>query len=124
MELKNGILLFDGFCVLCSYFVRKLVKRYGKRLELIPAQTEQGAFILKSNGLPVVMPNEVLLITGNGVFSGMDAIIILMRNGAGWWRFLGALLSLLPNRISSWLYRLVARNRYWWFGKRKTCYLG
>jgi len=121
---KTGILLFDGFCVLCSYFVRKLVSRYGNSLEMIPSQSEKGASVLKANGLSPNMPNEVLLIIGSHVYAGVKAIIYLMCNGGGWWQIGGTLLKWLPVRVSSWLYKAVARNRYVWFGKRSVCYLG
>jgi predicted DCC family thiol-disulfide oxidoreductase YuxK len=124
MKEISGILLFDGFCVLCSYFVRKLVNRFGDSLELIPVQSEKGASVLKANGLPTEMPDEVILITDSKIFSGVKAIIYLMRNGGGWWRIAGAMLEWLPIKVSDWFYAAVARNRYVWFGKRNTCYLG
>lgn len=124
MKKKSGILLFDGFCVLCSYFVRKLVNRYGNSLQLIPVQSQKGASVLKANELPSEMPNEVILIVDSKVYTGVEAIIYLMRNSGGWWRIAGALLAWLPLNISGWFYKGVARNRYVWFGKRNTCYLG
>jgi salicylate hydroxylase len=30
---------------------------------------------------------------------------------------------LIPRPCRDWLYRLLARNRYRWFGRRRSCYL-
>ncbi len=124
MALTNGILLFDGFCVLCSFFARKLLVNYGQLLQLVPVQSDKGVQILKSYGLPLEMPDEVLLVCDSGIYKGYEAIVFIMRNGTFWWRTTGTLLNWLPKRILSWLYQHVARNRYIWFGKRQKCYLG
>jgi predicted DCC family thiol-disulfide oxidoreductase YuxK len=120
----KGVLLFDGFCVLCSFFVRKLMTRYGDLIELVPVQSQRGAALLKSRGLPVEMPDEVLLVTESETYYGMEAIRHLMVNGGGVWHYMGLLISWLPVRFSAWIYRIIARNRYVWFGKRQSCYLG
>ncbi len=124
MNQGNNFLLFDGFCVLCSYFVRKLIKRYGDSLQLLPAQSSKGQELLKEMGFPAQLPNEVILFYNNQVYTGPSAIIVLMRNGGGLWKYTGKLADCMPRFFTKWLYRLIARYRYVIFGRRTSCFLG
>ncbi|HUA55323.1 MAG TPA: DCC1-like thiol-disulfide oxidoreductase family protein [Candidatus Sulfotelmatobacter sp.] len=40
----------------------------------------------------------------------------------GWWHVL-RINAVIPERLRDWLYALVARNRYRWFGKADYCAL-
>lgn len=124
MELKKDILLFDGFCVMCSYFVRKVIARYGSSLELVPLQSPKGQAVLTEFGLPDKMPEEVLLIKNRYVYKGAEAVVQLALKGSGIWRFAGLVGQRMPGWFTRWAYRLIAANRYRWFGRRQSCYLG
>jgi predicted DCC family thiol-disulfide oxidoreductase YuxK len=125
MDKTQETLLFDGFCVLCSRFVRKLTDKFEKNnLVIIPMQSEKGLHILQVHELPVE-PDEVILIADKSIYKGMDAVLqLMMRPQAGYsWRITGWIIDKLPHRFQKFIYRLVARNRYRWFGQRTTCYM-
>jgi len=46
----------------------------------------------------------------------------LCRILGGWWHVL-RINAVIPERLRDWLYALVARNRYRWFGKADYCAL-
>lgn len=124
MEQKRDILLFDGFCVLCSFFVRQVIHHYGSSLELVPMQSAQGLTILREFGIPDKMPGEVIFIKNSLLYKGAEAIVQMALNGNGIWLFAGRVGHTLPGWLTRWIYRLIASNRYRWFGRRQTCYLG
>ena len=51
-----------------------------------------------------------------------DGAIHIMREIGGFWRVV-ALGRVLPKSWRDWMYDVLARNRYKWFGRRETCYL-
>ncbi|MCA1744639.1 MAG: DUF393 domain-containing protein [Bacteroidales bacterium] len=121
MKSVTGILLFDGFCVLCSGFVRHLIKRFDASLQVIPMQSAEGQVWLMRYSLEAE-PNEVILLVEPKPLKGVGAILFLMQQAGGWWKLAGKVGSWWPDTLLDWLYRRVANNRYLWFGKRTTCY--
>jgi predicted DCC family thiol-disulfide oxidoreductase YuxK len=63
-----------------------------------------------------------LVIDRGQCLTQSDAAIHVVTELGGAWRLVGA-VRVLPKRCRDGLYRLLARNRYRWFGKRSTCYL-
>lgn len=121
MKSVKGILLFDGFCVLCSGFVRHLIRKFDASLQVIPMQSAKGQGWLDAYGLDAE-PDEVILLIDGRSKKGVAAILFLMQQGGGWWRLAGKFASWWPNAWLDWLYRRIANNRYLWFGKRTTCF--
>ncbi len=122
--MGNDIIVFDGFCVLCSCFVKKMIKNHNKPISIIPFQSERGKFILEENNLLNEVPDGVILISNGNIYKGADAIVLIIKNLSGWWHFPATLAALLPKRFLMFMYAIVARNRHNWFGKRNNCYLG
>lgn len=122
-DKKNTpVLLFDGFCILCSGFARRLIKRVGKQVSVIPMQSETGQKILE-NHHQSNLPNEVIFISDNQLIKGVKAVLKLMEMSGGVWKLTSKFLRLLPLKVLEWFYRKIARNRFIWFGRRDSCYL-
>ncbi len=121
MRQITGILLFDGFCVLCSGFVRHLIRKFDTNLQVIPMQSDEGRVWLKEYGLEAEM-DEVILLIDSKALKGVAAILFLMQQAGGWWKLAGKAASLFPDTLLVWIYRRIAANRYVWFGKRTSCY--
>ena len=121
MRSLSGILLFDGFCVLCSGFVRHLIKKFDDKLQVIPMQSTDGLEWLSRHSLEAE-PDEVILLIDNTSLKGVVAVLFLMRHAGGGWKLVGKAVSWLPKALLSWLYRRIANDRYFLFGKRATCY--
>jgi predicted DCC family thiol-disulfide oxidoreductase YuxK len=115
--------IFDGFCHVCSAGVR-IVKKHPVEppFELIPMQSERGQSLLLEHGIDLKDPMTFLVLDGEKSFTESDGAIHVMQVIGGIWR-LGAAGRILPKSWRDWLYRVLARNRYNWFGKRDTCYL-
>ena len=84
-------------------------------------QNEAGAALLRTNGLDPADPETLIVVAGDRVLRNSDAVLFIYRR-LGWpWRAIGA-LGIVPRPLRDAAYRLIARNRYRWFGKRDLCW--
>lgn len=122
-KLGNApLIVFDGDCVMCSAQAQ-FVLRYDRagHFRLTTAQGPLGQELYRRLGLPTGDFETMLLVKNGRVLSHSDAAIGIAA-GLGWpWRA-GLIAKLIPRVLRDKLYRLVARNRYRWFGKRETCW--
>jgi predicted DCC family thiol-disulfide oxidoreductase YuxK len=119
----RSIIIFDGKCVLCSGFANFILRADRKRrFRLLAAQTQTGAALYRHFALdPLDYETNVLLEEGRAWFKSEGSIRIFERLGFPW--SLVSIGRLLPRGMRDWLYDLIARNRFRWFGRRQTCYL-
>ncbi len=119
--MNQVTVLFDGYCVLCNWFGCWLRKNFKGPVKLAAMQTDRGQEILRRHGYSDDIADEVVVIENGNVLTGAPAILFLLRrtNVAG--RFFYGILRLLPSGWIKWGYRVVANNRYKWFGKRGSC---
>jgi len=117
------IVVFDGVCVLCSGWVRFLLRHDREtRYRFAAMQTPSGRALLVAHGLDPDDPSSFLLIDGERAWKDSDAIRRVIGGLGGIWRGIHV-LGLLPRGLRDRVYRLVARNRYRWFGRNETCFL-
>jgi len=83
-------------------------------------EPEAGRRLLARHGLDPEDPVSLLLVEGGGAYTDSEAIIRVLAAFSGPWR-LAEGLRLVPAFVRDPLYRLVARNRYRWFGRRDAC---
>jgi len=123
-DLPQPLYFFDGVCVLCSGFVQfYLARDRDGAMHFATTQSALGQRTLQALGLPAdVFDRTVLLIEGNRVRFESDAALRALARLPVPWRWLGALRG-LPAALRDAAYRLVARNRYRWFGQRPTCFV-
>jgi len=121
------IIVFDGVCVLCTANARFVLKndRAG-RFRLAAMQDGAGAAIMRHAGLDPLDPTSFILLDasheGGRVWMNSDAILH-MWSQLGWpWRA-GVIFRVIPRFVRDPMYKLIARNRYKWFGKREECWV-
>nr|WP_263499098.1 DCC1-like thiol-disulfide oxidoreductase family protein [Mesorhizobium sp. BR1-1-3] len=115
------MIVFDGVCVLCSGFVRMVVKldRQG-RFRFATAQSPFGEALFRKHGLRTDSYETNLVLIDGVAFTRLDSFVAVMAE-LGWpWRAAKALL-LLPRPRRGWLYDRIARNRYALFGRKDAC---
>ncbi|TCO10461.1 thiol-disulfide oxidoreductase DCC family protein [Natronoflexus pectinivorans] len=113
---------FDGYCVLCTRFAAILLKRIGASVCLIAMQSDRGKEEMGKLGVKSD-PDEIILLDDEEVYRGAKAVLFLMREAGGFYKLGSGLIRIMPEWLVNRGYRVVARNRYGWFGKRDTCYL-
>jgi predicted DCC family thiol-disulfide oxidoreductase YuxK len=117
------IVVFDGFCHVCSGWVRFLARHpIDPPLELVPMQSDRGRALLAAHGIDPEDPMTFLVIDGDLVLTESDGALRVVTALDGAWRLAG-IGRWVPKSWRDWLYRVLARNRYDWFGKRDACYL-
>jgi predicted DCC family thiol-disulfide oxidoreductase YuxK len=83
-------------------------------------QGQTGQALLKQAGLQVNSLQTLLVVDGDRSWQHTAAIFRVLH-ALGWpWR-LAWLAWLIPAPIRDPLYRLIARNRYRWFGRTEAC---
>lgn len=125
-EAKHGgqrdLIVFDGHCLLCGGSVGFLYRRDRQRLfRYVPLQSPAGLFLSDKLGLDPEDPTTFVAILGGVPRTMSDGALGALQRLGGFWRTL-AILRVVPAFLRDAVYRLVARNRYRWFGQR-TCAL-
>lgn len=119
--LPDHLVVFDGVCVLCSFFARWIAAndRAG-RFRFATAQSPLGMQLFAAHGLRTDQYETNLVIIDGRAFMRMDSLIAV-ADTLGWpWRA-ARVLRLLPSSMQDWLYDRIARNRYALFGKKDSC---
>ncbi|MEP3421251.1 MAG: DCC1-like thiol-disulfide oxidoreductase family protein [Erythrobacter sp.] len=127
----HPIIVFDGVCVLCTANAQFVLKndKEGK-FRLAAMQDPVGAQLMREAGLDPKDPESFVLIDAERpgdsnrgrIWMNSDAVLH-MWSELGWpWRA-GAVFKLVPRFVRDPLYKVIARNRYRWFGKRDECWV-
>lgn len=119
-DLPDGLVLFDGFCHVCSGAVRfSLIRDRSNILSYLPCQSPWGYELMARFGIDRDFPETFAFVEKGRMLFKSDAGIALVRRLPGW-RWVGIAM-FVPRIIRDWLYDILARNRYKWFGKRDVC---
>jgi len=115
-----NIILFDGVCNLCGNSVSLLIK-YDKNniFHYAAMQTEAGERIMQEYRV-LNDRKSVILIKEGVVLYKSDAVIEIAKQITGWPSIL-KYGYLCPKFLRDGIYDLIAKNRYFLFGKKETC---
>lgn len=121
MRTDERIVVFDGVCNFCSRSVRFILEHDVRgRLRFAALQSPVGRELLERHGIDPSDAQTFLLIDGDDVYMRSDAALEIARD-LGNWRWL-RVFGVLPRGLRDWMYTVLARNRYRWFGKRDSCF--
>lgn len=115
-----NIILFDGVCNLCGNSVSLLIK-YDKNniFRFAAMQTKAGENIMQE--YPILNDKKsIILIKQGTVFYKSDAIIEIAKQITGW-PSIFKYGFFFPKFLRDGIYDLIAKNRYFLFGKKDTC---
>ncbi|MFT5064302.1 MAG: putative DCC family thiol-disulfide oxidoreductase YuxK [Gammaproteobacteria bacterium] len=117
----HSVVLFDGVCNLCNGAVTFIIKRDSQnQFRFAPIQSELGTTLLAPYS-PAFSGNDSFALIENGqLYSQTDAALRIATQLDGLW-YLFAIFRIIPPPLRDVLYRLLGRNRYRLFGKRKSC---
>ena len=116
--MEKIIIVFDGFCVLCNNYVRWVSKRNpNKNIYFTNFDSEY----IKNNYSELNLGDTVFIITeGNQILERSQAIKYCLKYVKLNY-FLKTIIRLSPNFLLDIFYRLIAKNRYFLFGKLDVC---
>lgn len=120
--MNKPIILFDGSCVLCNAWVNRLCKWDRKdKLRFARLDSKTGKEFFKERNLnPTELDSVVFWIPNEMYALEAQATFELFKTLGGVFSIL-TIFNLLPNFITRGAYRIIARNRYRWFGKLDVC---
>lgn len=123
MNDGDRVILFDGVCVLCSYWARFLIRfDKNRRYKLATVQSDEGKALLAWCGLPTHEYDTLVLVDGRRVSVRSSAIINVLKGLSLPWS-LAVVALVFPRPLRDWAYDRMARNRYRIFGKYDVCVL-
>lgn len=118
---KRPIILFDGICNLCIGAVQFVINRDKKSLiQFAALQSDAGKKLLEQFNLPAQSPDSFILIEKGVIHFQSTAALKICKYLTCPWPLLYGLI-IVPKFVRNRCYRLIAKNRYQWFGKQEKC---
>ncbi|MDE2763914.1 MAG: DCC1-like thiol-disulfide oxidoreductase family protein [Gemmatimonadota bacterium] len=124
MNDSPPVVLFDGDCSFCSATVRWTIERDPlARLRFAPlrsAAARRAVALADPHADFDALPDTIVLADEGGVHTTSTAVLRMARH----LRFPYPALSLallVPRPVRDAVYRVLARNRYRWFGRSDDC---
>ena len=111
LKMAQTILYYDGVCVLCNKSIRFIINRDRKNqfkigfLNSLKKQDKHDSVVMIHKGIKYQYSTAVI-----------KSLILL----GGIYKF-AALLFIFPKNLRDFVYKIIAKNRYKWFGKHNTC---
>ncbi len=118
MNQENEIIIYDGICVLCNFFMRFILKK-DKSLNF-KATTLQSNYTIK-NYPQVTKVDSVALVLKNGVILQKSRAVYYILKKVKTLFLIRVLIFILPSFFSDLVYDLVAKTRYMIFGRYDSC---
>ncbi len=127
--MDSPIILFDGVCNLCNASVQFIIERDPTAIfQFASLQSEAGQAILAKNALNAALNNDasaedsVILVENGHIYDRSTAALRIARRLSGGIKFLYVFI-LIPRPIRDFVYKIIAKNRYRWFGKQDACWM-
>jgi predicted DCC family thiol-disulfide oxidoreductase YuxK len=120
---SSTIVLFDGQCNLCSGVVQRLITLDpSARLRFASLQSPAGLQLRQTFSVPAT-EDSMIVVAGGQAFLRSDAALAIGRTLGGGWAVGAAVARFVPSPIRNAAYRILAANRFRWFGKPDHCWL-
>ncbi|MCR9181607.1 MAG: thiol-disulfide oxidoreductase DCC family protein [Flavobacteriaceae bacterium] len=121
MSSNKKTILFDGVCNLCNGSVVFIIKRDKKDVFRFAAiQSEEGRQLIQNYNIDTSKIDSILLLDGETYYTKSTAALKIARHLKGGYPLLYGFM-ILPRFLRNWVYDIIARNRYKWFGKKESC---
>jgi predicted DCC family thiol-disulfide oxidoreductase YuxK len=119
--MTHPVVFFDGVCNLCNASINFIIVRdTNDKFRFAPLQSEyaQRHFLKTSEKLLDI--DSIILFENNRFYIKSTAALRIARHLGGFWQLFYAFI-IIPPFIRNFIYDIIARNRYRWFGKREQC---
>ena len=116
----DGVILYDGDCLLCSRWVKWIVQRDPRGVFRFTAiASPYGRAMALRLGIDPENPATNAVIIDGKAYLYSDAAIAIASRLPGWgWT---SALKFVPKPARDAFYKLIARNRIAWFGRPQAC---
>jgi len=118
--VAESVILFDGVCNLCNASVRFVIQRDPHaRIAFAPLGSDAANELLRERRATATS-DSIILVEKDAIYDQSTAALRIARRLSGAWSLASAFL-VVPRVLRDAVYRLIARNRYRWFGRRSSC---
>jgi predicted DCC family thiol-disulfide oxidoreductase YuxK len=121
--LKNtSIILFDGVCNLCNSSVQFVLKHDENKNFLFASLQSDAAtkILLQLNKKSFKNFDSIVLVENEQLYFKSTAALKIAKNLNGFTKILYIFI-IIPSPIRDYIYDIIAKNRYKWFGKKDKC---
>lgn len=116
------IVFFDGYCVLCNRSVQWLLHvDKNKVFYFASLQSDVSKDVLLHSGIDFIKKDSVILYHQKKFFVEAKAVQMILILLGYPYKLLGKFLFLIPLNFQNTIYRIIAKNRYRWFGHYTNC---
>lgn len=120
-ETAHPVVLFDGICNFCNATVNFLLdKDTAGVLRFAALQSKAGQNLLEACGLPAADFDSIVLMQDGRSYVKSGAVLRIVWHLPLPWK-LAAVFLAVPGALRDYVYGVIARHRYRWFGKRESC---
>lgn len=118
---RQNVVFFDGICHLCNGFVDAVITRDVRhRFLFAPLQGSTAENMLEQDDR--LNLDTVIYYENGRIYRRSAAILKILTGLGGVFKLFGAAW-IIPGPLRDWLYKIIAKNRYAWFGQREFCRL-
>ncbi len=118
---KHAIVLFDGVCNFCNDRINFIIRHDKKDYFRFTAlQSDIGKKILEGNKIALPNLDTFILVENSKTHNRTSAALRIVKHLNGLWPMLFVLI-VVPPFIRDIVYKVIAKNRYKWWGKKESC---
>ena len=119
--INEKIVYYDGLCGLCDGSI-SLILKFDKKhtLKYSSLQGNSGQILLKQLNKELHEFDTVLFKVNDQVYTKSTAVFKIIDSIGGWIKIF-KIFKLLPTKFNDWVYSKIAKNRFKYFGKLKSC---
>ncbi|GAA4278770.1 thiol-disulfide oxidoreductase DCC family protein [Aquimarina mytili] len=122
IEEGKKIILFDGVCNLCNDSINFVIKRDKNDVfRYASLQSEIGKKLITERNINISKIDSILLIDPSvAYYYKSTAALHIAKQLSGIYP-LFSVFFIFPRFFRDWIYDIIAKNRYKWFGKKEAC---
>ena len=119
---NKKLILFDGVCNLCNSSVLYVIKRDKKdQFVFAPLQSKVGKQIIDHYQIDTSKMDSIILYNHEKGISCKSTAALKIALQLGFPTNVLSVFLIIPAFIRNWVYDIVAKKRYKWFGKKEAC---
>lgn len=118
---EQPVIFFDGVCNLCNAAVQFVIKRDPSSIfKFCSLQSPTATRLLSNHQFESQDMSTFILLQDNQIFTRSSATLKVARQLNSPYKILYGFI-IVPPFIRNWVYDMISKNRYRWFGKRDEC---
>lgn len=115
------LVVFDGVCNFCNSWVEFVHQRdSNKQFFFAPLQSDLGNEIINKYKIDSTKIDSIMYLKGKKLHLKSSAALRILKDLGGIWALLFVFI-IVPPFIRNFVYDVIAKNRYKWFGKKDQC---